>query len=499
MNKPIIQMNNISKDFNGNAVLKNVNFSLENSEVHALMGENGAGKSTLMKILAGVITDYDGTIVAFGDNVKFNDVNDAKNIGIKMIFQELNLINHLTVAQNIFIGREKYKGIFLNDKNMIEESKNLFEKMDVHIEPTSKVMDLTVGQRQMVEIAKAISDDVKVLILDEPTAALSEKEVNDLFRIMDTLKQNGVSMIYISHRMDEILKVTDRITVLRDGEYITTLNTKETNRDDIIKHMIGRTLKIEIKTESNVPKDAPVILEVQNLNRGKMVRNISFSLRKGEILGFAGLMGAGRTETMRVIYGADRKQKGKIFLNGKRVRIHSPADALKYGICYISEDRKQLGLFEEKSIFDNVSISSIDNYTNFTYINDKKMLSEIIDVNEKLKVKYASIDEPIKSLSGGNQQKAIIARWFLKDPDIFILDEPTRGIDIGAKTEIYALINEMVKNGKSVIIVSSELAEIQQVCDRVIVMCEGRITGELDIKDVTQENIMKYATMREEI
>ena len=498
MDNPVIRMININKSFFDNHVLHDVNFSLCAGEIHALMGENGAGKSTLMKILSGVLKADTGEIEAFGNKVTINNIKDAKKLGIRMVFQELNLMKDLTVAQNIYIGREPRKGFLIDDTETNNLAKQVFDTMHVDIEPTALVKDLTIGQQQMVEIAKAISDDVKVLILDEPTAALSEKEVVELFRILKTLKEHGVAMIYISHRMDEIFKITDKITVLRDGYFIDTLNTKDTNRDEIIKLMIGRTLKFEVKKHSDVAPDAPVVLEAKNITRGKMVRDVSFNLRKGEILGFAGLMGAGRTETMRCVYGADRKQKGKIFVNGQRAKIHSPNIAIEKGICYLSEDRKLLGLMNERPIVDNESLSAIRKFSRLSFIKDKKMNDEIEALNKQLQVKYPSLYASIKNLSGGNQQKTIIARWFLKDPDIFIFDEPTRGVDVGAKSEIYNLLKEMAKNGKSIIVVSSELAEIQQVCDRVIVMCEGRITANLDIKEVTQETVMRYATMREE-
>ena len=498
MDNVVIKMININKSFFDNHVLHDVNFSLCAGEIHALMGENGAGKSTLMKILSGVLKADTGEIEAFSNKVTINNINDAKKLGIRMVFQELNLMKDLTVAQNIYIGREPRKGFLIDDTETNILAKQVFDSMHVDIEPTVLVKDLTIGQQQMVEIAKAISDDVKVLILDEPTAALSEKEVVELFNILRALKEHGVAMIYISHRMDEIFKITDKITVLRDGYFIDTLNTKDTNRDEIIKLMIGRTLKFEVKKHSDVAPDSPIVLEAKNITRGKMVRDVSFFLRKGEILGFAGLMGAGRTETMRCVYGADRKQKGKIFVNGKRAKIHSPNIAIEKGICYLSEDRKLLGLMNERPIVDNESLSAIRKFSRLSFIKDKKMNDEIEALNERLQVKYPSLYASIKNLSGGNQQKTIIARWFLKDPDIFIFDEPTRGVDVGAKSEIYNLLKEMAKNGKSIIVVSSELAEIQQVCDRVIVMCEGRITADLDIKEVTQETVMKYATMREE-
>ena len=349
----------------------------------------------------------------------------------------------------------------------------------------------------MVEIAKAVSRDCKLLILDEPTAALTQPEVEELFKIMNDLKAKGIGMIYISHRMDEINRISDRVTVMRDGEYVGTVNTADVTKDDIVKMMVGRVIMGDKKEASAVPADAPTILEVKNLNAGKMVKNVSFNLRKGEILGFAGLMGAGRTEVARALYGADPKQTGEIYLNGKRVNIKTPEQAVKSGICYLSEDRKRYGLMLDKSVSDNSAIASIDKFIKGGWIDDKAIAETAAEYNGKLRTKTPSMEQLLKNLSGGNQQKVIIARWLIKDCDIFIFDEPTRGIDVGAKSEIYTLIEDLAAKGKSVIVISSELAEIQRMSDRVIVMCEGRITGELDIAQATQEEIMKYATMRD--
>ena len=497
MGETILTMQGIQKHFSGVHALKGVNFELKAGEVHALMGENGAGKSTLIKVLCGIHKRDDGTIEYFGKEVSFNNIAESQAAGISVVHQELNMMNHLTVAQNMFIGREPKKGVIIDDKKMIAEAKAMFEKIGVKIDPTINLGELTVGKQQMVEIAKAISRDCKLLVLDEPTAALTQPEVEELFKIMRELKEKGIGMIYISHRMDEINRISDRVTVMRDGEYVDTVNTADVTKDDIVRMMVGRVVMGDKKEKSNVPADAPVVLEVKNLNAGREVKNVSFNLRKGEILGFAGLMGAGRTEVARALYGADAKQTGEIFLNGKKVKIKTPEQAVKNGICYLSEDRKRYGLMLQKSVTENSVIASVDNFIKFGWINDKKGAQVSAEYNAKLRTKTPSMEQLLKNLSGGNQQKVIIARWLMKNSDIFIFDEPTRGIDVGAKSEIYTLIEDLVAQGKSVIVISSELAEVQRLSDRVIVMCEGRITGELDIADASQEEIMRYATMRE--
>ncbi len=498
MDHIILQMQNIDKRFSGVHALKSVNFELKKGEVHALMGENGAGKSTLMKVLCGIYRRDAGSVRLFGEEVNFHTVKESQKAGISIIHQELNMMNHLTVAQNIYIGREPMiKKIYIDDKKMEKDAEALFERIGVRIDPSRVLGTLTVGKQQMVEIAKAVSRDCKILILDEPTAALTQTEVEELFKIMNDLKQKGIGMIYISHRMDEIDRISDRITVMRDGEYVGTLNTKETTKDEIVKMMVGRVVYGDKKEKSSVPADSEVVLEVRNLNRGKEIRNVSFKLRKGEILGFSGLMGAGRTEVARAIYGADPIDSGQILINGKKVKIKTPEDAVKKGICYLSEDRKRYGLMLDKSVSENSALASLDNYVRFGWIKDGQIEKDAQKENEKLKTKTPSMKQLLKNLSGGNQQKVIIARWLLKNADIFIFDEPTRGIDIGAKSEMYDLMERLAAQGKSVIMISSELAEIQRLSDRVIVMCEGRITGEIDIQDATQEKIMTYATMRQ--
>ena len=499
MSNVILEMKGIDKRFSGVHALKNANLELREGEVHALMGENGAGKSTLMKVLCGIHKRNGGEVILFGNPVDFSNIKESQDAGISIIHQELNMMNHLTVAQNIYIGREPMvNGIYIDDKKMEEDAKVLFDRIGIDIDPSVKVGSLTVGRQQMVEIAKAISHDSKILILDEPTAALTQKEVEELFKIMNDLKAKGIGMIYISHRMDEINRISDRITVMRDGEYVGTLNTAETTKDEIVKMMVGRVIYGDQKEKSNVASDAPVVLEVKNLNRGKEIKNVSFKLRKGEILGFSGLMGAGRTEVARAIYGADPLESGEIYINGEKVDIKSPANAVEKGICYLSEDRKRYGLLLDKSVAENSVLSSLDDYIKMGFINDAKIEEDATRANEKLKTKTPSMKQILRNLSGGNQQKVIIARWLLRDSDIFIFDEPTRGIDIGAKSEMYTLMEELASQGKSVIMISSELSEIQRLSDRVIVMCEGKITGELDISEATQEKIMAYATMREE-
>jgi len=497
MGETILEMQGIQKYFSGVHALKGVDFELKAGEVHALMGENGAGKSTLIKVLCGIHKRDGGSVALFGQDVNFHNIAESQAAGISVIHQELNMMNHLTVAQNMFIGREPKKGIMIDDSRMICEAKALFDRIGVKIDPTVKLGELTVGKQQMVEIAKAVSRDCKLLVLDEPTAALTQPEVEELFKIMNDLRDKGIGMIYISHRMDEINRISDRVTVMRDGEYVGTVNTADVTKDDIVKMMVGRVVMGDKKEASTVPADAPVVLEVKNLNAGKAVKNVSFQLRKGEILGFAGLMGAGRTEVARALYGADPRQTGGIYINGKPVNIKTPEQAVKNGICYLSEDRKRYGLMLGKSVSENSAIASLDKFIKAGWIDDKEIAKVAAETNGLLRTKTPSMEQLLKNLSGGNQQKVIIARWLIKDCDIFIFDEPTRGIDVGAKSEMYTLMEDLAAKGKSVIMISSELAEIQRLSDRIIVMCEGRITGELDIADATQEEIMKYATMRD--
>ena len=458
------------------------------------MGENGAGKSTLMKVLTGIYTKDSGTIEYEGKEVEFHNAREAQDAGVVIVHQELNMVGHLTVAQNIFIGREFKKGFKIDDKKMNEEAKKLFERLNIDIDPTATMSDLTVGKQQMCEIAKAISHEAKVIVFDEPSAALTEAEIAELFKIIRDLREQQLGIVYISHRMDEIKVITDRVTVMRDGGYVGTLITKDCTKDDIINMMVGRVIYEEPKTKSLVPDDAPVVLKVEHLNAGKMVQDVSFELRKGEILGFSGLMGAGRTETARAIFGADPKESGDIYVNGKKVEINSPEDAVKNGIGYLSEDRKRFGIVVQKTIAENSTLATLDKYMKGIFINKKKENEVTQKYVDSLATKTPSIDQLVVNLSGGNQQKVVIAKWLVRDSEILIFDEPTRGIDVGAKNEIYKLMNRLAAEGKSIIMISSEMTEILRMSDRIIVMCEGKVTGEIGIEEVSQEKIMNMAT-----
>ena len=493
----VLTMKNIKKSFSGVAALKNAELELNKGEVVALMGENGAGKSTLMKILTGIYSKDEGTVTFEGKEVEYKSVSESEEAGIAIVHQELNMMNDLTVAQNLFIGKERKKGIFIDDAKMAGDAKELFKKLNVDINPNVKIGNLTVGKQQMVEIAKAISTNAKVIVFDEPTAALTDSEIEELFKVINDLRAKGTGIIYISHRMDEINVISDKVIVMRDGEYVGTLVTKECTKDDIIKMMVGRTVFMEPKTKSDVAADAEVVLRCENLNRGKHVRDVSFDLRKGEILGFSGLMGAGRTEVARLIFGADPMDSGKIYIHGKEVSIKSTKDAVNAGIGYLSEDRKRYGLLVDKSVEENTCLSSLEKFTKGLFIDGSKSKTVSEKYVQELRTKTPSVTQIIKKLSGGNQQKVVIAKWLVKDSEILIFDEPTRGIDVGAKSEIYDLMERLVKEGKSIIMISSELPEVLRMSDRVVVMCEGRITGCLDISEASQEGIMTCATNRQ--
>ena len=494
MGEVILTMKDIDKSFPGVHALDHVNFEVKRGEVHALRGENGAGKSTLMKVLTGIYTKDSGTITYEGKDIEFHNTREAQDAGIVIVHQELNMLGHLTVAQNIFIGREFKKGIKIDDKKMNEEAKKLFDRLHIDIDPTETMANLTVGKQQMCEIAKAISHEAKVIIFDEPSAALTEAEIEELFKIIRDLREQNLGIVYISHRMDEIKVITDRVTVMRDGTYVGTLITNECTKDDIINMMVGRVIYEDPKTASAVPADAPVVLKVEHLNAGRMVQDVSFELRKGEILGFSGLMGAGRTETARAIFGADPKESGDIYINGEKVTINNPQDAVKCGIGYLSEDRKRYGIVVQKTVAENSTMACLQNYMSGIFINkkaEKKVAQEYVD---SLATKTPSVDQLVVNLSGGNQQKVVIAKWLINDCDILIFDEPTRGIDVGAKNEIYKLMNKLASEGKSIIMISSEMTEILRMSDRIVVMCEGRKTGEVKIEEATQEVIMNMAT-----
>lgn len=490
-NEIILEMCDMEKYFPGVHALKKCFFSLNKGEVHALVGENGAGKSTLMKILAGIYPMNGGTITYKGEQVNFNDVKEAQEAGISIVHQELNLMNHLTVAQNIFIGRES-KGFFINEGWINKQAQTLVDAFKINIKSTDKISELTVGKAQMVEIARAMSYDSNILILDEPTAALSETETVDLFEKIRALKDKGVSIIFITHRMGEIKQIADRVTVLRDGQYVGTRDVKTCEIEEIIHMMVGHIVYHKHKAQIKDYKDVPVVLEAKNLSSAK-VKDVSFKLYKGEILGLVGLVGAGRTELMRLVFGADPKFSGEIFVNGKKVEIKNPVDAVSNGIGYLSEDRKRYGLVLGISLQDNAVLPSLSSF----FVNDRKQTALVKRYIDSLNIKTPSFKQLVMNLSGGNQQKVVIAKWLIKNSDILIFDEPTRGIDVGSKAEIYDLIENLVAQGKSIIMISSELPEIYRMSDRILIMCEGRKTNELLISKADQELVMKYATLYE--
>jgi ribose transport system ATP-binding protein len=497
MSDVLVRMEAIQKYFPGVHALNNCRFDLMKGEVHALVGENGAGKTTLVKVLTGIHHKDGGTVRYKNREVNIRSPREALENGISIIHQELNLIPHLTVAQNIFIGREKMKGILLDEKSMNRQAGELLGMLNIRLNPTTVAKDLTVAKQQMVEIAKAISYKSEVLIMDEPSAALTDTEIEELFRFIRDLKSKGVGIIYISHRLEELKKIADRITVMRDGQYVDTVKTEDTTIDKIIQMMVGRVIYEDPKTHSAVPVDSPTVLEVRGLS-SPAIKNVSFKLKKGEILGFAGLMGAGRTETARLIFGADARTHGDILVNGKRVDIRTPGDGVKHGIGYLSEDRKRYGLAIGLSVIDNSVLPSLREFVRNGFISDRKAKKTTMEYVRLINIKTPSTAQLVKNLSGGNQQKVVVAKWLIKNSDILIFDEPTRGIDVGAKSEIYRLMNELAHQGKSIIMISSELPELLRMSDRIVVMCEGRMTGTLGIEEATQEKVMKLATMRNE-
>lgn len=498
MGDTILKVEHIDKKFGNHYALKDVQFDLRAGEVHALMGENGAGKSTLVKIISGVYHRTAGDMWYMGEKRVFDNPKQAQEAGIAIVHQELNMMEDLTVAENIYIGREDTKGGLIDDKKMVENARKLFDLLEVDIDPNMVVRQLPVGLQQITEIAKALSMDAKLIVFDEPTTSLADDEIDILFKIIDYLKSQGIGIIYISHRMKEIGQVADRVTVMRDGQYVWTKDVENLSRDDIIHAMVGRVNYVEPKTESQVADDAPVVLEAKQLNRGRWVKDVSFKLRKGEILGFSGLMGAGRSETARLIFGADPMESGEIWVDGKKADIKNTDDAVSYGIGYLSEDRRTDGMVTDFNVANNISLCSVPDFIDNGLIDDSK----IVDVSEKyidrLDIKCNSPLQIVKTLSGGNQQKVIIAKWLLARSKILIFDEPTKGIDVGAKNEIYKLIQYLANQGKSIIMISSELEEILRLSDRVLVMSEGRKTAEFPIEEANQNKIMHYATLEEE-
>ncbi|WP_237155096.1 sugar ABC transporter ATP-binding protein [Oryzibacter oryziterrae] len=495
----IVEMIGIDKRFPGIHALKNVSFDLRAGEVHALMGENGAGKSTLMKVLSGIYHPDGGEVKIFGKSVKLDGPRSAQALGIGIIHQELMLMNHLTAAQNIFIGREpRLKLGRIDEKQLNKQAAEIFASMNLSLDPKTVVGTLTIAKQQMVEIAKALSFHSRILIMDEPTAALNDTEIAELFTIIRQLKADGVGIIYISHKMDELKRIADRVTVMRDGEYVDTVPAAETPVSRIIAMMVGREV-------NEKPLDVPdtsaneVALEVTGLKRGREIRDVSFSVRKGEILGFAGLMGAGRTEVARAIFGADPIEAGEIRVFGKVRNIRSPKDAVEAGIGYLSEDRKQYGLATGMTVRANVAMATLKKFTSkFGVLNEPAMETVAKDYISQLGIRTPSDVQTVRLLSGGNQQKVVIAKWLLRNCDVLIFDEPTRGIDVGAKSEIYKLLEDLTALGHAVILISSELPEVMRLSHRIAVMCEGRLTGILPGgASTTQEEIMKLATQRE--
>ena len=489
----IVEMKHISKSFPGVIALDDVTFNLKAGEVLALLGENGAGKSTLMKILSGVHAKDDGEMIIFGNVIENLTPKKAQELGIAIIHQELNLCGHLSIAENIFLGREKLRFGLLSDKQMRKETEKILKRLNIHLDPETPVRDLPVSKQQMVEIAKAVSSNAKVLIMDEPTSALTASEITDLFKVIRKLKADGCGIVYISHRLEELQHIVDRVTIMRDGKYIASMNFADTTMPQIIAHMVGREIQERYPRVSC--KRGKMILQVKNLSAGKMVRDVSFELYEGEIVGIAGLMGAGRTETTRAIFSADPKDSGEIYLDGKPVTINKPMDAIRAGIVLAPEDRKKDGLCIKLSVQENIALPNLDWICNrFGIVNKKKEKSISEKSVNELRIKLANLQVNAGTLSGGNQQKVVVAKWIARNSRVVIFDEPTRGIDIAAKVEIYNLMNELKKQGIGVLFVSSEMPEVMGISDRILVMCEGRITGEFAAEEATQDLILEYAT-----
>ncbi|MDI9335599.1 MAG: sugar ABC transporter ATP-binding protein [Gammaproteobacteria bacterium] len=492
----LLTVQKVSKSFPGVRALQEVDFELKAGEVHALLGENGAGKSTLMKILAGIYQKDQGRILVDGQEVEISSPSHAKSLSIGIIHQELCLLPHLTVAQNIFLGREprKWKGL-LDEKAINDATHVLLAYLKLNLDPKKKLGSLTIAKQQLVEIAKVFSNVSKILIMDEPTATLNHTEVQDLFRIIQQLKSQGVGIIYISHKMDEIQQIADRITVLRDGRYIDTVPI-DTPINRVIALMVGRDIETKTKTIPDT-SHSPIKLKVENVSRGDWVKNVSFNLRKGEILGFAGLMGAGRTELARLVFGADKMDCGKIYIDDQVCTISSPVDAVKAGIAYLSEDRKRYGLATDLTVETNITLVHLAKWLRFKFwLLKTQLVEQSAKMVEKLGIKTPNLEQKVRFLSGGNQQKIVIAKWLLRDSDILIFDEPTRGIDVGAKAEIYQMLDMLAQMGKAIIVISSELPEVMLLSHRILVMCEGKITGEVPGEKATQEWIMSLATQR---
>ena len=502
MTQPIISIQHVSKHFGGTRALHNVSFEVMPGELHAICGENGAGKSTLMKILSGVITSYDGQLAVDGQVVRFQGTRDAESEGISIIHQELNLVEQLSVAANIFLGRELRTGLLLRDDRAMEsEAAHLLQSLDCDIPPNRLAGSLRVGDQQLIEIAKALSINSRILVMDEPTSALTEAEVARLYRVIAKLRSDGTTILYISHKMDEVFHLSDRITVLRDGQFIATLNTQETNAAEITKLMVGRD--IESLDLGARPQRGDLVLAVKNLSlewpghaRGYRLKDISLELYRGEVLGIAGLMGAGRTELLECLFGASALEPtGEILLDGELIKPRHPAEALKAGLALVTEDRKRLGIFNTMDVGRNISIVALRDAVVGPMLNQGQEQDLSESMVEKLRIKTAGLTPPIGALSGGNQQKCIVGRWLLTSPKVLLLDDPTRGVDVGAKAELYRVIRGLCSEGLGVIVTSSELPELLTLSDRIMVLSEGRKTAEFSIAEATQEKILEAATM----
>lgn len=497
MNEIIVSMENICKTFPGVKALDHVKFELRSGEVMALLGENGAGKSTLMKVLSGVYTRDEGSLKIFGKEYGDLTPKQAQEVGVAIIHQELNMCRHLSVAENMFLGRE-IKGRFaLNNAKMEQEAKRILDDLKIGIDPKETVGELPVSKQQMVEIAKALSINAKILIMDEPTSSLTAREIEDLFRIIKKLKSEGKGIVYISHRLEELQHIVDRVTIMRDGQYITSMNFGDVNMEQIISYMVGREIKEKFPRVEC--KKGKKVFEVKNLNAGRMVRDINFSVYEGEIVGFAGLMGAGRTETTRAIFGVDPKESGDIYVDDKKIEVKCPMDAIRNGVVLAPEDRKKDGLCTKLSIRHNLTLPNLDIVCNKLGVVDSKKEEALCEkAVADLKIKTPSVDVDSGNLSGGNQQKVVVGKWLARNSRVVIFDEPTRGIDVGAKVEIYNLMNELKKQGIAVMFVSSEMPEVMGIADRIVVMCDGRITGEVMARETTQNEILTLATTFED-
>lgn len=488
----ILQLKNITKRYPGVVALNNVSLDVAEGEVHALVGENGAGKSTLIKSCSGAVIPTEGTVSIQGQEFAALNPKLAEDLGLAVIYQEFNLVDELSVAENIFLGRAiRKQGVMIDKKAMATEAAAIFKQLEIDIDPYALVGSLTVGYQQLVEIAKAVSQKAKILIMDEPSAPLTQVEAEALYVMVEKLKTSGVTIVYISHRMDEIFRLADRITVLRDGEKIKTLNTVDTNMDDLVKLMVGRELKETYPVRKKCISDE-VLLEVENLS-GNGVRDISLKIKKGEVLGLAGLIGAGRTELAELLFGVKPRTAGRVVLHGKEIKPKLPREAIDCGIALVPEDRKKQGALLEVDIKGNISMAILERISKFFTVNKKEERRIAEHYREAMRIKTPSVKQKIKNLSGGNQQKAIIAKWLASEPTLVIFDEPTRGIDVGAKSEIYTLVNSLVESGKAVLMISSEMEEVMGMSDRIIVLKEGQIAGELERKDFKQETIMGFA------